>query len=312
VAYALAGTVDVDLTREPLGTDADGKPVYLAEIWPSDEEVRRTVAGSVEPAMFDAAYQNLLDGDERWRSLPGATTTLFDWDPESTYLRRPPFVDGAREAGDLLGARVLARFGDSVTTDHISPAGRIPKDSAAGRYLSGLGVRDLNTYASRRGNFEVMRRGGFANPRLRNLLLPDGPGGHTMDAAGATVPVFDAAMSWRGTPLVIVAGHAYGTGSSRDWAAKATALLGVRAVLARSFERIHRTNLVQMGVLPIELPEDLPAVNQIDVRVDGSRVVVRTADREIEALARIDTAREAEYFRHGGILPYVLRQLTAS
>jgi aconitate hydratase len=313
VAYALAGTVDVDLTREPLGTDADGKPVYLAEIWPSDEEVRRTVAGSVEPAMFEAAYQDLLDGDERWRSLPGATGTLFDWDPGSTYLRRPPFVDGAREAGDILGARVLARFGDSVTTDHISPAGRIPKDSAAGRYLIGLGVRDLNTYASRRGNFEVMLRGGFANSRLRNLLLPHGPGGHTLDAAGATVPVFNAAMSWRGTPLVIVAGREYGTGSSRDWAAKVTALLGVRAVLARSFERIHRANLVQMGVLPIELPEDLyVAGDEIDVVRDGSRVVVRTGDREIEALARIDTAREAEYLRHGGILPYVLRQLTAT
>ncbi len=326
VAYALAGTVDVDLTHEPLGTSADGKPVYLAEIWPSDDEIHRTVAGSVEPGMFDAAYEHLLDGDERWRSLPDSAGTLFDWQPHSTYLRRPPFLDdvapGVPDTADLLGARVLLHLGDSVTTDHISPAGRIPADSAAGRYLTALGVDDLNTYASRRGNFEVMRRGGFANPRLRNLLLPGGPGGHTLNAAGGVAPVFDAAMSHAGTPLVVVAGTEYGSGSSRDWAAKATALLGVRAVLARSFERIHRTNLVQLGVLPIEVPGELPSLDEVDLLglsdplVPRSRVVVRarTAGRvvEFDATARIDTAREAEYLRHGGILPYLLRRLIAS
>jgi aconitate hydratase len=325
VAYALAGTVDVDLTREPLGTDKSGNPVCLAEIWPSDDEIRRTVA-AIEPQMFDVAYEHLLDGDERWRALPSPNGTLFDWQPESTFLRRPPFLDGIApgvpEVGDILGARVLAHLGDSVTTDHISPAGRIPADSAAGRYLTALGVDDLNTYASRRGNFEVMRRAGFANPRLRNLLLPHGPGGHTLDAGGAVVPVFDAATSYT-HPLVVVAGHEYGSGSSRDWAAKATALLGVRAVLARSFERIHRANLVQMGVLPVELPDgpDLLGVEEIDIigmrgaLTPRSRVVVRArTDREIEfeALARIDTMREADYFRHGGILPYVLRRLIAS
>ena len=232
------------------------------------------------------------------------------------------------DTADVLGARVLAHLGDSVTTDHICPAGRIPADSAAGRYLTALGVepRDLNTYAARRGNFEVMRRGGFANPRLRNLLLPGGPGGHTLDESGAVVPVFDAAVSYARsrTPLVVVAGREYGTGSSRDWAAKVTALLGVRAVLARSFERIHRTNLVQLGVLPLELPDgiDLTGLREIDIvgPRDGpaprSRVAVRarTAEREIEfeAPARIDTTREADYFRHGGILPYLLRRLIAS
>ena len=326
VAYALAGTVDVDLTREPLGTDEAGKPVHLADIWPPDEQVRRTVAESVDPRMFEAAYAHLLDGDERWTSLAAPFGTLFDWQPESTYLRRPPFLDDVTpdvpETADILGARVLVRLGDSVTTDHISPAGRIPADSAAGHYLAALGVDDLNTYAARRGNFEVMRRGGFANPRLRNLLLPGGPGGHTRDERGAVVPVCEAAASYARsrTPLVVVAGHEYGTGSSRDWAAKATALLGVRAVLARSFERIHRANLVQLGVLPVELPRDLPA-DLVDLDVLGvhgaprSRVVVRarTAEREVEldALARIDTAREADYLRHGGILPYLLRTLLA-
>jgi aconitate hydratase len=327
VAYALAGTVDIDLTSEPLGTDDHGEPVHLADLWPSDEEIHRVVTESVEADMFAAAYQDFLDGDERWQSLPGATGTLFDWQPDSTYIRRPPFLDGVGpqvpEVADILGAPVLGHFGDSVTTDHISPAGRIPTGSAAGRYLTALGVepRDLNTYASRRGNFEVMRRCGFANPRLRNLLLPDGPGGHTLDAAGEIVPPFDAARSYGRTPLVIVAGNEYGTGSSRDWAAKVTALLGVRAVLARSFERIHRTNLVQMGVLPLELPHnlDLPGRAEIDILgvrgalVPRSRVRVRVRDDnrevEFEALARIDTAREAEYLRHGGLLPYILRQL---
>ena len=322
VAYALAGTVDLDLTREPLGTSANGQPVYLSDIWPSDAEIRRTVASALEPDMFDAAYADLLTGDDRWTSLPGATGTRFTWDPDSTYLRRPPFVDLVPDTGDITGARVLVRLGDSVTTDHISPAGRIPPDSAAGRYLTALGVDELNTYASRRGNFEVMRRGGFANRRLRNLLLPDGPDGHTLDASGAVVPVFDAATSFAGTPLVVVAGHEYGSGSSRDWAAKVTALLGIRAVLARSFERIHRANLVQLGVLPVELPGDLPedivgldvlGVREMPAPRPAVVVRVRTAEREVEfeALARIDTVREAEYFRHGGILPYLLRRLSA-
>ncbi len=335
VAYALAGTVDLDLTNEPLGTDGEGVPVHLAEIWPSDEEIRHTVLESLEPQMFDAAYEHLLDGDERWKSLDGKSGTLFEWQPDSTYIRRPPFLEGlgpeVPEATDLIGARVIAHFADSVTTDHISPAGRIPSGSVAGSYLASLGVKpqDLNTYASRRGNFEVMRRGGFSNPRLRNLLLPEGPGGHTLDEHGNAVPMFDAAESYARskTPLVIVAGKEYGSGSSRDWAAKVTALLGVRAVIAQSFERIHRSNLVQMGVLPLELVDgqdliglrDIEKVDIIGVRralVPGSRVVVRlrTSDRELEleALARIDTSREADYFRHGGLLPYVFRSLIAS
>ncbi|MBE1878548.1 aconitate hydratase AcnA [Myceligenerans pegani] len=330
VAYALAGTVDRDLTREPLGTGRDGRPVHLAEIWPDDAEIHAAVDAAVKPDLYDTSLDDPLEGDSRWAGVDVPGGVRFAWQPDSTYVRRPPFLEQVDTdppgAGDILDARVLAHFGDSVTTDHISPAGRIPTSSPAGRYLAGLGVtrRDLNTYASRRGNFEVMRRGGFSNPALRNLLLPDRPGGLAHDVTGRVVSVFEAAESYAraGTPLVIVAGAQYGSGSSRDWAAKVTALLGVRAVLARSFERIHRTNLVQMGVLPLELPDDqiVPDLGH-DTRLDvlwpagdlrpGATVTVRVCTQgratQMRALVRIDTEREAEYVRHGGILPYVFR-----
>ena len=329
VAFALAGTVDVDLARVPLGTDPDGRPVHLADLWPSEHEVEAVIAATVRPEVFAATYEHALDGDERWRALEGDTGVRFAWDETSTYVRRPPFLElpspGAR---DLVGARVLAQYADSVTTDHISPAGRIPRGSPAAAYLRGLGVadRDLNTYASRRGNFEVMRRGGFSNPRLANLLLPDGPGGWTTNASGEPASVVDAADSYADldVPLVVVAGHEYGTGSSRDWAAKVTALLGVRAVLARSFERIHRSNLVHLGVLPVELSTDadlglLRTATAIDVLGveaalhDGTPLRLRV-DRpggavELRALARVDTSLEAEFMAVGGALPYALRRL---
>ncbi|WP_049571312.1 aconitate hydratase AcnA [Streptomyces sp. SBT349] len=336
VAYALAGTVDRDLTREPLGTGGDGRPVYLSEIWPDDAEIRAVVASSLRPEVFTESQRDLPAGEAGWSALDGGDGLLFDWRPESTYIRRPPFLDGVGRAvpprEDILGARVLTHLGDSVTTDHISPAGRIPASSPAGRYLAARGVapRDLNTYASRRGNFEVMRRGGFSHPRLRNRLVQGGRGGVTRDADGAIVPVFDAAESFARAriPLVVVGGEEYGTGSSRDWAAKATALLGVRAVLARSFERIHRSNLVHMGVLPLEFvdgrhaggaaPESLDGADEIDVLGlrDGLtprspvRVRARSGSRttEFTMLARVDTGGEAAYFRQGGILPLVLRQ----
>ncbi|WP_426245033.1 aconitate hydratase AcnA [Nocardioides sp. LHG3406-4] len=332
VAYALAGTVDRDLTSEPLGQGPDGVPVYLSEIWPSDAEIGDVIRSSLQPGMFTAAYENLLTGDERWAALSGEPGARFGWHPDSTYVRRPPFLDGVGrdvpETEDVVGARVLAHLGDSVTTDHISPAGRIPVESLAGRYLTSLGVapKDLNTYASRRGNFEVMTRGGFSNPRLRNRLVPDAPGGLTRDADGAVVPIYEAAQSFARsrTPLVVIGGTEYGSGSSRDWAAKVTSLLGVKAVLAQSFERIHRSNLVQMGVLPLELVDgaalatlgEIDTIDIIGVRralTPGTRVLVRVRaggrDVELEALARIDTRREADYFRHGGILPFVLRRL---
>jgi aconitate hydratase len=335
VAYALAGTVDCDLTVEPLGRGPDGAPVYLSDIWPSDEEIGQVIRSSVEPDMYTVAYERLLTGDERWAALAVDNGARFAWHPDSTYVQRPPFLDGVGrdvpDTNDILGARVLAHLGDSVTTDHISPAGRIPANSLAGRYLVSRGVlpQDLNTYASRRGNFEVMTRGGFSNPKLRNRLVPDASGGLTRDADGAVVAIYDAAQSFARsrTPLVVIGGTEYGSGSSRDWAAKVTSLLGVKAVLAQSFERIHRSNLVQMGVLPLELVDgtDLATIGEIEtldvVGVERalrpqSRVLVRVQaggrQVEFEALARIDTSREADYFRHGGILPFVLRRLLAS
>jgi aconitate hydratase len=326
VAYALAGSITHDLVNDPLGVDTDGVPVRLADLWPSDAEIDAVVNATLTPDLFTDAYTGIFDGDERWAAVPAADGYQFAWDPGSTYLRRPPFLDDVPETApaptDLAGARVLALLGDSVTTDHISPAGRIPPASCAGRYLIALGETDLNTYASRRGNFEVMVRGGFANPRLKNLLAAAHDG-------GAVVPIHEAAQSYAaaGTPLLVIAGKEYGTGSSRDWAAKATALLKVKAVLARSFERIHRSNLVQLGVLPLQFPDgqsaeslgldgtetfDLLGIEKA-VRDPSSPVTirVRAADRpafEFDVRARLDTPQEAVHYAEGGVLPFVYRQ----
>jgi aconitate hydratase len=328
VAYALAGSVRHDLTTEPLGTGADGEPVFLADLWPDDAEVDAVVTAHLTPELFRDAYSDVFDGDEHWAAVPAAGGPRFEWQAASTYLRRPPFPDEVAPAPeDLRDARALLLLGDSVTTDHISPAGRIPPSSCAGRYLTGLGEIDLNTYASRRGNFEVMVRGGFANPRLENRL---GPGGLTRDAHGATVPVHEAAKSYAGTPLLVIAGREYGTGSSRDWAAKATALLKVRVVLAESFERIHRSNLVQLGVLPLQFgdgqsagslgldgTEEFDLLGIPEVVGDPARpVTVRVRPREapafeFEVRARLDTPQEAVHYTHGGVLPYILGRFNA-
>ncbi|MEU8638125.1 aconitate hydratase AcnA [Amycolatopsis sp. NPDC048633] len=328
VAYALAGSITHDLTTEPLGTGADGEPVFLADLWPDDAEIDAVVTAHLTPELFRDAYSDVFDGDEHWAEVPAAGGARFDWQADSTYLRRPPFLDEvAPPPADLRDARALLLLGDSVTTDHISPAGRIPKTSCAGRYLTELGEADLNTYASRRGNFEVMVRGGFANPRLKNRLAP---GGSTLDAGGAVVPVYEAAKSFAGTPLLVIAGREYGTGSSRDWAAKATALLKVRVVLAESFERIHRSNLVQLGVLPLQFADGqsagslgLDGTEEFDLlgipeAVDDPArpVTVRVRPREAPAFefdvrARLDTPQEAVYYAHGGVLPYTLGRFGA-
>ncbi|MFF5986603.1 aconitate hydratase AcnA [Prauserella flavalba] len=333
VAYALAGTMDVDLTTEPLGTGADGEPVFLRDIWPSARDVTGVIESTVDPTMFEHAYADVFGGDGRWRALDAPDGQTYTWDAASTYLRRPPYLDGIRlepaPVTDIHDARVLVKLGDSVTTDHVSPAGAITPDSAAGRYLRELGVapRDLNTYASRRGNHEVMMRGTFANVRLRNQLVPGVEGGFTRDFTRDEVTtVYAAAMSYRaqGTPLVVLAGKEYGTGSSRDWAAKGPALLGTRAVIAESFERIHRSNLIGMGVLPLEY---LPGENAGTLGLTGAEpvtvtgltalaegrvpehVTVRAGDVEFRVRVRLDTAREADYYRHGGIMNYVLREI---
>jgi aconitate hydratase len=328
IAYALAGTMDVDLLTEPLGHDRDGLPVRLRDVWPDRAEVRRLVEDVVDPAMFTDAYRDLLTGDERWLALDTPDSATFEWDPASTYVRRPPYLDGMpREpapVGDLTGARVLAVLGDSVTTDHISPAGAIPDDSPAGRYLAGLGVprAEVNTYASRRGNHEVLTRATFANVRLRNALVPDVVGGYTRDftEGGEVRPIYEAAMAYRaaGVPQVVLAGREYGTGSSRDWAAKGPALLGVRAVIARSFERIHRANLVGMGVLPLQFADgdsvrSLGLTGEETISVTGlstlEDVVVHADGASFRVIVRLDTPREVLYWRHGGIMRYVLRKL---
>jgi aconitate hydratase A / 2-methylisocitrate dehydratase len=332
VAYALAGTMDVDLYADPLGTDANGDEVYLRDLWPSEQEVHALIEDAVQSDMFRKSYGEVFDGDERWNTLevPGGDT--FAWDPGSTYVRRPPFFEGIAaepaKPGDIEVARVLALLGDSVTTDHISPAGAIKKDSPAGLYLQEHGVKpkDFNSYGSRRGNHEVMMRGTFANIRLRNLLAPGTEGGVTVHfGSGEQMPIYDAAMRYAqdDTPLVVLAGKEYGSGSSRDWAAKGTKLLGVRAVIAESFERIHRSNLVGMGVLPLQFPdgesvESLGLTGQETFSItgiDGGRareVTVRADDQEFTARVRIDTPKEVEYYRHGGILQFVLRQLVAA
>jgi aconitate hydratase len=339
VAYALAGRVDVDLANEPLGTGSDGQPVYLRDIWPSQAEIASVIERSVRSEMFENKYAEVFYGNQRWRELPVPAGTQYAWDPESTYVRNPPYFEGMEvtppPVREILGARVLAVLGDSITTDHISPAGSIKTTSPAGEYLIEHGVKaaDFNSYGARRGNHEVMVRGTFANIRLRNLLAPGTEGGvsrHLPD--GELMSIFHAAELYRaeGVPLVVLAGKEYGAGSSRDWAAKGPALLGIRAVIARSYERIHRSNLIGMGILPLEFPvgqgiqslaltgEEILSIEGLSAWVEAGkprgtlRVTVRRADNteaSFDAVVRIDTPQEIQYFRHGGILPYVLRQL---
>ena len=335
VAYALAGTMDIDLFDEPLGRDEHGEDVFLKDIWPSEHEIAETIEEAVQSDMFRKSYAEVYDGDERWNSLEVPTGDRFAWADDSTYVRRPPFFEDLpaepAPVEEIEDARVLAVLGDSVTTDHISPAGAIKKDSPAGRYLIEHGVepRDFNSYGSRRGNHEVMMRGTFANIRLHNLLggsdaLPEG-GFTRVLPDGEQAPIYDAAMTYaeQGTPLVVLAGREYGSGSSRDWAAKGTNLLGVRAVIAQSFERIHRSNLVGMGVLPLQFPEgesveSLGLTGEEVISISGleggdaKEVTVTAGEKEFTARVRIDTPKEVEYFKHGGILPFVLRQLLAT
>jgi aconitate hydratase A / 2-methylisocitrate dehydratase len=331
VAYALAGTMDIDLDHEPLGADREGKPVFLADIWPSPDEVTSVVTSAVAADMFTADYADVFRGDDNWRGLQVPAGDTFEWVADSTYVRRPPYFDGMpaepEPVQDIQGAKVLAKLGDSVTTDHISPAGAIKATAPAGVYLTEHGIQrgDFNSYGSRRGNHEVMIRGTFANIRLRNQLAPGTEGGVTVKD-GKVTSIYDASREYiaEGTPLIVLGGKEYGSGSSRDWAAKGTALLGVRAVLAESFERIHRSNLIGMGVLPIqfkpgESAETLGLTGNETFSVEGitalnegttpSEVTVRADDKEFKATVRIDTPGEAEYYRHGGIMQYVLRSL---
>ncbi|GGV71619.1 aconitate hydratase [Streptomyces thermoviolaceus subsp. thermoviolaceus] len=336
VAYAIAGSMKVDITKDALGTDQDGNPVYLKDIWPSESEVNDVVANAIGEDMFAKSYSDVFAGDAQWQSLPIPTGDTFEWDAESTYVRKPPYFEGMglepEPVKDITGARVLAKLGDSVTTDHISPAGAIKADTPAGKYLTEHGVqrRDFNSYGSRRGNHEVMIRGTFANIRLRNQIAPGTEGGYTRDFTQEGGPVsfiYDAAQNYQaaGVPLVVLAGKEYGSGSSRDWAAKGTALLGVKAVIAESFERIHRSNLIGMGVLPLQFPEGASAeslgltgeetfsITGVTELNEGRtpRTVKVTTDTgvEFDAVVRIDTPGEADYYRNGGILQYVLRSL---
>jgi aconitate hydratase len=347
IAYSLAGTMDFDFDNDSLGKDGSGKDVYLADIWPTPEEVQDTIDSSINSEMFTTQYAGVFDGDDRWKSLPTPKGAIFEWDESSTYVKRPPYFDGMKletsPVADVGGARVLVKLGDSVTTDHISPAGSIKADSPAGKYLSERGVSrvDFNSYGSRRGNHEVMIRGTFANIRLRNQLLNDVEGSYTRDFSKADGPqsfIFDAAEAYAqaGIPLVALAGKEYGSGSSRDWAAKGTSLLGIKVVIAESFERIHRSNLIGMGVLPLQYPAGQSAAS---LGLDGTeefsftgitklndgvtpktiRVVAKPTSHsasgkeviEFDALLRIDTPGEADYYRNGGILQYVLRSLVA-
>ncbi|MBX3728237.1 MAG: aconitate hydratase AcnA [Candidatus Sumerlaeia bacterium] len=339
VAYALAGTMDIDLQNDPIGKDARGKDVFLRDIWPTPEEVQATIRSSVHSEMFEREYADVFKGDARWQSLPSGEGQIYDWQPDSTYVRKPPFFEGLSmtpaAVTDIRGARCLALLGDSVTTDHISPAGSISKTSPAARYLIAQGVepKDFNSYGARRGNHEVMMRGTFANIRLRNQLIPGSEGGVTLHLpAGEQMSIYDAAMKYKeqDVPLVVVAGKEYGSGSSRDWAAKGTRLLGVRAVLAESYERIHRSNLVGMGVLPLEFVDGANAASLgltgrevfdiagLEAGISPRMTVSVTAtdeagrSRTFTALVRIDTPNEVDYYCHGGILQYVLRQLAKS
>jgi aconitate hydratase len=338
VAYALAGTMDIDLTTDPIGEDSEGNPVHLSDLWPSVEEVSETIRASLTSDMFRARYSAVFDGDEYWREVPSEGGKTYAWQSDSTYVKDPPFFETMTmtpaPVSDIVDARVLALIGDSVTTDHISPAGSIGPMTPAGQYLTEHGVprEDFNSYGARRGNHEVMMRGTFANVRLRNRLAPGTEGGVTLHFPdGAQTSIYEAAMQYaeEGVPLVVLAGREYGTGSSRDWAAKGTALLGVRAVIAQSLERIHRSNLIGMGVVPLQFykgdsVESLGlngherfSIAGLDVLNKGELpkelTVTATADdesvTEFRVIVRIDTPMEAEYYRHGGILQYVLRQM---
>ncbi|MET8974947.1 aconitate hydratase AcnA [Streptomyces sp. NPDC004539] len=336
VAYALAGSMKVDITKDALGVDTEGKPVFLADIWPSEAEVNDVVANAIGEDMFSKSYSDVFAGDLQWQSLPIPTGNTFEWDAESTYVRKPPYFEGmtmeTTPVTDIAGARVLAKLGDSVTTDHISPAGAIKADTPAGKYLTEHNVerRDFNSYGSRRGNHEVMIRGTFANIRLRNQIAPGTEGGYTRDFTQADGPVsfiYDASQNYQaaGTPLVILGGKEYGSGSSRDWAAKGTALLGVKAVITESYERIHRSNLIGMGVLPLQFPAgqnadslgltgeetfSITGVTELNEGTTPSTVKVTTdTGVEFDAVVRIDTPGEADYYRNGGIMQYVLRNL---
>ncbi|HUV49340.1 MAG TPA: aconitase family protein, partial [Actinomycetes bacterium] len=345
VAYALAGTMDIDITTEPLATDSAGEPVYLRDLWPSPALIQEVIDAAIASETFTREYADVFAGDEHWQSLPTPTGNTFAWDTASTYVRKPPYFDDMQRepspVTDVAGARVLALLGDSVTTDHISPAGAIKVDSPAGRYLADQGVapRDFNSYGSRRGNHEVMIRGTFANIRLRNALARGAEGGLTVNLLDApdvsgerpVVAIYDAADAYRaaGVPLVVLAGKEYGSGSSRDWAAKGTSLLGVRAVIAESYERIHRSNLIGMGVLPLQFPDgqsaaglgltgdetfDITGASALNDGVTPATVAVtaKAPDGSVvsfDARLRIDTPGEADYYRNGGILPYVLRSL---
>jgi aconitate hydratase len=334
VAYALAGTMNHDFEIDSLGDDKDGNPVLLKDIWPSAQEIQEVIDSSISSEMFTKDYASVFDGDHRWKSLDTPTGNTFEWDPQSTYVRKPPYFDGMpaepTPVRDISGARVLAVLGDSVTTDHISPAGNIKADSPAGKYLEAHGVdrKDFNSYGSRRGNHEVMIRGTFANIRLKNLLLDGVEGGFTRNfmSNGDQSTIYDASVAYQsaGVPLVILAGKEYGSGSSRDWAAKGTALLGVRAVIAESFERIHRSNLIGMGVLPLQYVDGESAASLgltgeevfnfvgISALNDGGvpkEIQVTAGGKSFMARVRIDTPGEADYYRHGGIMQYVLRSL---
>ena len=327
--------MDVDLTTEPVGHDPNGKPVFLQDIWPTQKEVQGAIQATIKAEMFRKAYRESLEGDARWKALEAPSGELFEWDENSTYVKRPPFFENmprqAPPIRDIRNARVLAVLGDSVTTDHISPAGSIPADSPAGKYLiaNGVSPKDFNSYGARRGNHEVMMRGTFGNIRLRNAMAPGTEGGWTVHLPEKTqTSIYDVAMQYQseGIPLIVLAGKEYGSGSSRDWAAKGPRLLGVAAVLAESFERIHRSNLVGMGVLPLQFKNGenaetlgLTGFETFDIEglsdgiKPGQTVAIRVhgdgPDRTVQAVLRIDTPYEIQYYRHGGILQYVLRQL---
>lgn len=337
VAYAIAGTMDIDLQNDALATDQNGKPVYLADLWPTTAEIQSVIELAITDDMYSRGYQDVFAGDARWQQLPTPKSEQFDWDMQSTYVRHPPYFENMPAqpvpVQDIHGARVLAKLGDSVTTDHISPAGAIAKMTPAALYLGqhGIDPADFNSYGSRRGNHEVMIRGTFANVRLRNQLAPGTEGGYTRDFTQAGAPIstiYDASRHYieQNTPLVILAGKEYGSGSSRDWAAKGTVLLGVRAVIAESYERIHRSNLLGMGVLPLQFPDgqnattldllgdevfEITGITELNQGLIPKTVQVKAGDICFEAIVRIDTPSEAEYYRHGGIMQYVLRGLMA-
>jgi aconitate hydratase len=344
VAYALAGRVDIDLTKEPIAKDSEGVDVFLKDIWPSLEEIRNEMQAALKPEIFQKLYTGFADQNPKWNEVPSSVGQIYDWDAKSTYIQEPPFFENfgmsAGTISDIKGARPMGIFGDSVTTDHISPAGAIKASSPAGKYLveNGIEAVDFNSYGSRRGNDRVMTRGTFANVRIKNLMIPakaDGTrveGGLTIhQPTGEQMSIYDACMAYQaaGTPLIVFAGQEYGTGSSRDWAAKGTRLLGVKAVVAQSFERIHRSNLVGMGVLPLQFPEGISAQtlaldgtetyditglsDSIQPRQDVTLTITRKDGTKLEQIVklRIDTPIEVDYYRHGGILPFVLRQLVA-